>query len=72
MIPPEEQYKAFSDVWDFSILDRGLELEEVDTFMPAWFDKKRSLSLADVLDNIGLYQAPQIYGRRDLEHGRDY
>ena len=35
--------------------------------MPAWFDKKRSLSIADVLDYMEFYQAPQLYGRRYLE-----
>ena len=64
---PEGRYEAFSDVWDFSALDKGLELEEIDTFMPAWFDKKRSLSIADVLDYMEFYQAPQLYGRRYLE-----
>jgi len=63
-----DSYEAFSDVWDFSAFDKELfRLGEIDTFMPEWFDKERSLSIGDVLDYIEFYQAPQLYGRRYLE-----
>ena len=45
-------YGAYSDVWDFSILDKM---------------KIGDVTLGQVLDELEFYQAPQLYGRRYRE-----
>lgn len=48
--PPEGgEYGAYSDVWDFSIFDKM---------------KIGDVTLGQALDELELYQAPQLYGRR--------
>jgi hypothetical protein len=84
-IPPEEGYKAFSDVWDFSIMDQpliqggGSIVEKaIDKFAgvlgadPIFSGKSIGPTVGEALDYLEFYQAPQIYGRRDLELGSDY
>ena len=53
-----DSYEAFSDVWDFSIMDQPLIQA---------FGKSIGPTLGEALDHIEFYQAPQIYGRRYLE-----
>jgi len=53
-----DAYEAFSDVWDFSVMEKPL-LEIAG--------KSIGPTLGEALDYIEFYQAPQLYGRRSME-----
>jgi len=47
--PEGGEYGAFSDIWDFKVLDKL---------------RVGSVTLGNALDELEFYQAPQLYGRR--------